>query len=146
MTDLQPHPIRLEQLLFLRSCVVAIPEYVPVIDGDNASPQNNIQVTEIEGQPGRYSVAMKTLVNSAMEKSSPYSVDMECIGIFFADDTLSKEDALRGVTITGHSVLFGAIREAVAWITGRQPYGPLLLGLSVLRANANPTTGTSAEN
>ena len=46
---------------------------------------------------------------------------------------LTEEEALRGVTITAHSVLYGAIRETVAWLTGRQVYGSLLLGLSVLR-------------
>jgi hypothetical protein len=30
-------------------------------------------------------------------------------------------------------VVYGAIREAVLWLTGRQPYGPLSLGLSVLK-------------
>jgi hypothetical protein len=58
---------------------------------------------------------------------------MECVGMFIVDETLPPEEAVRGVTITAHSVLYGAIREAVSWITGRQPYGQLMLGLSVLR-------------
>ena len=60
---------------------------------------------------------------------------MECLGIFLADPKLTKEEAMRGVTITAHGVLYGAIREAVAWITGRQPFGPLILGLSVLKTS-----------
>jgi hypothetical protein len=58
---------------------------------------------------------------------------MECVAFFNVDDTLNEEEAKRGVTITGNSVLYGAIRESVAWLTGRQPYGGLLLGLTVLK-------------
>ncbi|MFZ3160606.1 MAG: hypothetical protein WBI05_11840 [Rhodoferax sp.] len=34
---------------------------------------------------------------------------------------------------TAHNVLYGAIREAVSWLTARQPYGAVMLGLSVLQ-------------
>jgi len=44
----------------------------------------------------------------------------------------SGEEALRAATLTGHQVTYGAIREAVMWLTSRQPNGPLLLGISVL--------------
>lgn len=134
MTDPNPHPIQLEQLVFLRSSVIAVAEHVPSPGLPTEPPQNHIQVDKIEGQPGRYSVTMKTLVNPSMDKASPYCVDMECLAVLLADATLNEDEALRGVTITGHSVLFGAIREAVAWITGRQPYGPILLGLSILKS------------
>jgi preprotein translocase subunit SecB len=138
MSDFKPHPIRLEQLVFIKSCVIAVPGHSPVEGQLTAPPHNDIQVSKIDDQPGMYSVTMKTVVNQAMDKSSPYFVDMECIAILFADDTLNEEEAKRGVTITGHSVLFGAIREAVAWLTGRQPYAPLLLGLSVLQPKQAP--------
>jgi hypothetical protein len=59
---------------------------------------------------------------------------MECIGDFEADAGLSDEEAERGVLITANSVLYGAIREAVSWLTGRQAFGSITLGLSVLRA------------
>lgn len=40
-----------------------------------------------------------------------YFIDMECMAILTADDTLTPDEALRGVTITGHSVVYGAIRK-----------------------------------
>ncbi len=75
-------------------------------------------------------------MNEEADPKFPYTIDMECIAVFTADDTLSEEEALRGVYITANSVLYGAIRESVAWITGRQPYGPLVLGLSVIQPPA----------
>lgn len=132
------HPIRLEQVFFTRSSVIAVPEHAPDDTRQIAPPQNEIKVNKLTDGSGRYNVSMQTHVNQEMEKSSPYCIDMECIAILYADDSLTEEEAMRGVTITGHSVLFGAIREAVAWLTGRQPYGPLMLGLSVLQSAPRP--------
>jgi preprotein translocase subunit SecB len=128
------HPIRLEQVLFTRSVVIAVHDYQ---SGDaaqvNPAPESSIDLTPVEGQEGRYQVSMSSKFNIKGESAYPYIIDMECIGVFFADTTLTKEEAVRGITITAHSVLYGAIREAVAWITGRQPFGQLMLGLSILR-------------
>ena len=80
---------------------------------------------------------MQTKINLEQEVAYPYSIDIECVGIFVVDDTLVEDEAYRAVMITAHSVLYGAIRETVAWITGRHPYGPFVLGLSVIQ----PTKG-----
>jgi preprotein translocase subunit SecB len=138
MSTEKPHPISLQTVLFVRSTVIAIQAHIP--DGMliSTNPENNIAVTKVEGQPGQYNASMRTVINQAMESTSPYHIDMECIGVFTADDTLSEEEALRGVTITAHSVLYGAIRESVLWLTSRQPFGPLMLGLSVLKTQPAP--------
>ena len=138
------HPITLEQVLFVRSVVVAIPEYQPDPQalGLQEGPTNHINISPIDGQPGRFSATMRTTINPEMKKTSPYFIDMECTAILIANDSLTPEDALRGVTMTGHSVVYGAIREAVLWMTGRQPYGPLSLGLSVLKTQEASTGGT----
>lgn len=136
------HPITLEQVLFVRSTVIAIPEHQPSADGLRLHEglHNQINITPLEGQPGRFNVSMHTVINPEMKKESPYFIDMECFAILTADETLTPDEALRGVTITGHSVVYGAIREAVLWLTGRQPYGPLSLGLSVLRPQESAET------
>ncbi|MEI8325177.1 MAG: hypothetical protein WCH44_07375 [Betaproteobacteria bacterium] len=136
MTTEQPHPITLQTVLFVRSTVVAIQSHVPSETLLSASPENNIAVNKVEGQSGIYNASMRTVINAAMDASSPYFIDMECVAVLVADDTLSEEEALRGVTITAHSVLYGAIRESVAWLTSRQPFGSLMLGLSVLKPAA----------
>lgn len=128
------HPITLERVVFTRSVVIAIPEYsagIPVkLD---IGPENDINVVPIEDQEGRYQASMSSKLNIKGDAAYPYIIDMECVGVFHADKELSQEEAMRGVMITAHAVLYGAIREAVAWITGRQPFGQIMLGLSVLR-------------
>ena len=142
MTNSKPHPITLDKVFFTRSVVIAIPEHMPVPDVVVQGPVNNINVVKLEGEPGRYNAQMRAVMNPTAEKSSPYSIDMECIAELRADDTLTEEEAMRAINITAHSVLYGAIREAVVWITSRQPYGPLMLGLSILQTSVPPESTT----
>lgn len=128
------HPIQLERVVFTRSVVIAVPEHQPADPAQSTlGPENSVNVAAIDGQEGKYQVSVGTKLNINGDPAYPYIIDMECVGVFSVDAKLPKEEAIRGVTITGHSVLYGAIRESVAWITGRQPFGQLMLGLSVLR-------------
>jgi preprotein translocase subunit SecB len=85
---------------------------------------------------------MKTVLNPDADPADPYSITMECIGVFRIDPALPEAEAKRGLLITAHSVLYGAIREAISWITARQPYGPLALGLSILSTGQTPDPAT----
>ena len=140
----KPHPISLEDLFFVRSIVIAVPAHNPTNKRIAVGPENSIGVVKLEGEGRRYEGKMRTVMNLAADPQYPYSVDMECFAHFTVDDTLSDEDANRGVYITAHNVMYGAIREAVSWISGRQPYGPLQLGLSVL--TSAPSAGPPASN
>lgn len=133
MQQVPAHPITLEQVFFVRSVVVAMPGYMPDDAATPLVPENQIAVNPVDGVPGRFGATIRTIINPALDKKYPYSIDMECFGIFNADTTLAADEQLKGVTITAHNVLYGAIREAVSWLTGRQPYGALMLGLSILQ-------------
>jgi hypothetical protein len=134
MTAPALHPISLESVVFTKSIVQAIQDHEPVEGGRIAPPENLIRIEKLEDEEGAYAATMTTIVNKAMDKQSPYFIEMECMALLRADKTLTEEEAQRGIAITAHTVLFGAIRESVAWLTARQPYGPITLGLSVLRS------------
>ena len=126
-------PVELKQVYFTRSIVVALPEYVlinPVTI--NFPPQNNINLQYIEGSDNDYVFVMQTLMNADKNPLDPYMIDMECVAQLHINNDLSREEAMKAATITGHSVVYGAIREAISWITGRHPFGPVSLGLSIL--------------
>lgn len=129
-----PYPIHLRQVLFTRACVIAIPGHVPPAKVQRiVSPDNTISVTRDPENPRQFIATMRSVINPEASPASPYSIDMECVAQLDTDGSLSAEEELQGVTINAHSVCYGAIREAVAWLTARQPFGPLSLGLSVLR-------------
>lgn len=133
MSEVTPHPISLENLFFTRIEVAAVPDHEPSPGVIAAGPDNNLHVAAISGEKGKYTAHMSAVINPDGDKAQPYKIHMECMAVFQADNSLTEQEALRGVNITANSVLYGAIRESVSWLTGRQPYGPLLLGLSVLR-------------
>lgn len=128
------YPIELKNTFFTRSIVVAMPDHTP--DSTQTlkiGPINTLDVKKIEESSNEYTVTMRTLFNPENESTAPYMVDIECIALFAVDESLEAEEILKRLTITGHSVVYGAIREAVSWVTSRQPYGPLNLGLSILK-------------
>ncbi len=135
--DAISHPVTLERYFFTRSVVVTVDSHKPGEGVLSIGPENKIDLAAIEDNPGHYQVTMRSTFNSNGDPSAPYTIDMQCVGLFIADSSLSPIDAPRAVTITAHNVLYGAIREAVAWITGRQPFGTLVLGLSVLQPQPN---------
>lgn len=131
----EEHPISLENLVFTKCCVEAISGHDPEQVKESVAPANDIEIKPHPEQPRAWIAIMRTVVNAEKDAKSPYFVNMECMAILHTDESLDEKTAKRGVLITGHSVLYGAIRETVAWLTGRQPFGPLLLGLSVLQSN-----------
>lgn len=132
--DNKPHPISLLEIYFTKSIVVSIPDYPIGSDKEiTARPVNNIEVSQIESEPGKYFSRMTSIFNAEKSADAPYYIEMECIGFFSADQSLAENEAKKGVSITAHSVLYGAIREAVLWITGRQPSGTFTYGLSILK-------------
>ena len=128
------YPIELKNIFFTRSIVIAMSGHV--LDSTQPlkiGPVNNIEVKKVNDQSNEYTVTMRSLFNQECESTAPYMIDMECIALFSTDINVPNEEIFKHLTITGHSVVYGAIREAVSWITSRQPYGPLHLGLSILK-------------
>jgi preprotein translocase subunit SecB len=127
-------PLTLQGVVFVKSHVEAIPNHEPGgAPGVIATPPiNQLSVAKVPESEHVYSITMHTLFNPERDPASPYMIEMECMAAFTVDEKMTEEEAKRGVTITGHNVVYGAIREAICWLTARQPYGPLMLGLSVL--------------
>lgn len=144
MNTTVPHPVNFVDLFFTELSMKAVPGLNPPEHENLAAPNNRITVSRLP-EPGFYEAVMRTNIDPDESAKGPYRVAVECHVVLQADDTLDDATALRAVTITAHNVLYGAIREAVAWITGRGPYPALKLGISVLRpVDQAPTAGSSA--
>ncbi|QCB46620.1 hypothetical protein [Hydrogenophaga sp. PAMC20947] len=136
----------LVQLFFVRSVVISIPEHKPE-STEEINTENVIDVRRDEQDSKVFVCSMRSSTNIERKPTYPYHIDMEAVcSLRQIDDTLDDALALRGATITAHSVLYGAIREATSWITSRQPWGQIQLGLSVLTTKAEaPGLGEDAE-
>lgn len=133
------HPIDLENLFFTKCIVESIPGHVVPDEKISASPSNHIEVQREDEKSKRWTAMMRTVLNPERDAAWPYHIEVECVAFLTADVSLDEATARRGITITAHSVLFGAIRETVLWLTGRQAYGGLMLGLSVLASAPSNT-------
>ena len=128
--------IQLKQVLFTRMEVVSLPQHnLDDKNGLKFGPKNHVKV-EYNEDERTYICGMNTILNEDKDPADPYYINMECLVLFEAHPELPKDEALKAVTVTGHSVAYGAIREAVSWMTSRQPFGPLALGLSWLTPTA----------
>lgn len=146
MSVADPYPIHLRQVLFTRTCVIAIPGYEPPSEGvPSLAPENTLSVVRDPNNAHHFFATMRCIINKEAAATGPYSIDVECIAELDTDGSVLPDDEHRGVTINAHSVCYGAIRETVAWLTSRQPYGPVALGLSVLRT-ANPVAPHAQED
>jgi len=143
-SEQESHPIVLGSLVFTKCLVHAVPGHDLVEEKESLSPSNNIEIKPVPDQVGHWAAVMRTVINPEEDPKWPYHIEMECAALLLCDNTLDEQTAQRGVLITAHSVLYGAIRETVGWLTGRQPYGPLLLGLSVLRPPPAPAAKAPA--
>ena len=91
------HPIDLEKVVFTNVAVRAIPGYDPEKQNPPVQPDNRINVSPIEGDPGAYAATMTTIINPKGEPTEPYGVVIECLGILRADMTqLSEKEARTG--------------------------------------------------
>lgn len=129
------HPINLIQVYFTKVSVEALPNFQLTTPHHRLTylPENNLRIEKIKDSPKQFMAIMTTKINKDKDQADPYSIDIECVGIFASDESISGEEEVKGIYITAHSVLYGAIRESISWITGRQPHGPLPIGLSILQ-------------
>lgn len=102
-------------------------------------PVNNVGLQESPDGRKLLLVQMNTVINPEKTNQHPYFIDITCLAVFQYPDNMPLDEAKRAAMITGHSVCYGAIRENVSWISGRLPYGPVNLGLSVLNLPPRPT-------
>lgn len=128
------YPVNLGQVLFTKAFVESISAFDqssnPVVE---ITPNNVINVTK-DSTSNLYVATMSCVLNEEKTDKAPYYIDVQCIGTFAVNEDLIKteDEAKRAVTIISHSVLYGAIRETVAYITSRQAFGTFTFGLSVL--------------
>jgi hypothetical protein len=132
-------------MFFVRTSVISVPDFAPSEKSATFKPNNEMSVVRDQEDARRFQVKMHTTMNLEMSADFQYAIDFECLAFLTSDGTLSEEEARRAAAISGHNVLYGAIREAIASTTGRHPHGTLVLGFSVLPTRKDPAVKSSKE-
>lgn len=130
-------PINLEAVYFTKNIVVSMPGHQPKLSGQIKNlPVNNLRLEELDASKKSFIATFTMKMNPQQDPDDPYYLDMECIGTFTIREDADYEEAKKGLLLLAHNVLYGSIRESVLWFTGRHPYGPINLGLTLLRSDS----------
>ncbi len=129
-------PIELQSVIFTNITVLAIPNHTQNEEARKTNREiiNNIGLESLNPDTHEWAVSMTSQFNLEKLSDEPYMIDVAAIATFkLLDINLPEAEVIKALTITGHSILYGAIRESVLWVTSRSIYGPFTLGISVLK-------------
>jgi preprotein translocase subunit SecB len=134
-----PFPITLERYFFTRLIVISNPDHIENHDGRlDVEMESSIDVKQPpEGTGSLFIAEQRVRLDTTGNPQLPYTLDIECIGFFNVDSSLEVEQRVKAVTVVAHNVLYAAVREVILSATARQAWGPLSIGLSVLRSTSS---------
>jgi len=128
--------LQLEELLFPLQEVRSNQSHDPA--GDRAGTQLDFgqQLQKMEDQPGRYILMVSVKTNNETSKNPPYQFAIEAYAVLNVTGATDQAAEQAVITANGFPMIMGAIRERIAHLTSRAPWGRFLV-------NSIPLTPTA---
>jgi hypothetical protein len=128
--------LQLEELLFPLQEVRSNQSHDPA--GDRAGTQLEFgqQLQKMEDQPGRYVLMVSVKTNNETSKNPPYQFAIEAYAVLNVTGAADAAAEQAVITANGFPMIMGAIRERIANLTSRAPWGRFLV-------NSIPLTPTA---
>lgn len=119
--------LQLEELLFPLQEVRSNQSHDPA--GDRAGTQLEFgqQLQKMEDQPGRYVLMVSVKTNNETSKNAPYQFSIEAYAVLNVKDAADQAAEQAMITANGFPMIMGAIRERIAQLTSRAPWGRFLV-------------------
>lgn len=118
----------LEALFYPEISVKANPEYDSSSQEQETEPVSRVFFNKTSENTYQVGVGIAL----AKEVSSdPYSVEALGLGVFSVDESLEEEDRLKTIIKNGPNLVYGGLREFIATVTGRGPYGEYFLPATI---------------
>ncbi len=120
-------PIRLLDQHYDRVSVEAAPDHVPG-EGPGWELRTTVTLRQNPENERTWVVFLEiTLGQEDGKPRVPYELQARAVGAFETHPKLAAEDAAKLVAVTGTSILYSGLRDFLATITARGPWGPFLL-------------------
>ncbi|WP_025324470.1 protein-export chaperone SecB [Deferrisoma camini] len=122
-------PLRLENYFFPRVLVEANPNFANTDTNQevpiklSAQPQVSVNTKD----PLRFRLILKIRVAYDEDHPSPYGIELDAVGFFRVDETVPEDQRTTLVHVNGSTILFAAAREFLLGVTGRGPWGNVML-------------------
>jgi len=120
--------LRLERYFFTESMVRANPEHDPAGERVGSKLVPTFFCKPIADRPSAYTLEMTVRLDEATSVNPPYFFSLAAFAVVVAPPHVNPALAYEAVSGTGFNVLVGAIREHLAAITGRGPWGGFVFG------------------
>ncbi|MEW6563305.1 MAG: hypothetical protein AB1400_08770 [Pseudomonadota bacterium] len=119
-------PLQLKQYFFTQIECNANPEYRP--EG-TVNIDSKFVAAPSEDGPGVFTAELSMWVNEETSENPPYFIKISGFCVLQAAPDVSPEMANQLAVTSGAQVLVGAIREEIARLTARGPWGTFMLPL-----------------
>lgn len=128
--------VRLDDLFFPVQHVAALPNHEPGGERAGTDFQLSHEIERVENDEGKEFLAVKVRVKNNSEKSvnAPYDFDVEAYAVLHIDNWTGNVKERRVAETVGLQIVVGAIRERLADLTSRAPWGRFLLNAMAVKA------------
>lgn len=99
------------------------------VQGDRAGTQLQYgqQMQKLEGSANRYGLMVSVRTDNEASKNPPYAFLVESYAILVVNNPGTDEEVQKLVQENGLSMVLGAVRERIAELTARAPWGRFLI-------------------
>lgn len=80
-------------------------------------------VVKLKERDNFFQLILDITINDEDSKNYPYMGQVQAVGFFDIDSSLSKKEAHKVLRYRGIEILYAAIREIILMVTGRGPWG-----------------------
>jgi len=137
------YPLQLERYFFTHQEVVANPDHIANGRKDGSQLKSEVNANLVEGRSNAFAVSVRVFLDNESSDNPPYFFHIEAFGIFVLASDLPSEASQQLATTSG-AILIGAIRERLADLTSRGPWGgfmippiPVEFQASAIRSESN---------
>lgn len=85
------------------------------------------KLSRIPKEKEKYQLDFNISIEENETGNSPYLGNLQVVGFFSVDKALSKEDRAILIHTEGGNILYSSAREFLLSVTGRGPWGPIIL-------------------
>ncbi|MCF6180268.1 MAG: protein-export chaperone SecB, partial [Geopsychrobacter sp.] len=87
----------------------------------------NAHAVMLSGKNKGYQLLINVKIDDEDSENTPYNGEIQVVGIFSVAEDQESKDLSVMVHKKGTGILYSAVRELVLTLTGRGPWGPLML-------------------
>ena len=121
-------PLQLDRYFFTQTTVIANPQHHPEGPKDGSHVVPDFSCALVDKQAHTFAVELTVRLDEGASENPPYFFTVSAFALLTSEQNMPRDAAFALANSTGFNMLAGAVREHLASITARGPWGPFLFG------------------